>query len=222
MEKLVEQLQSLWEEHRSQIYVVIGLVLAVGFWWWHTHQPVTDAVGATSQSSAYSATSAVTSSLATSTENGSGRVWVDVKGAVNKPGVYHLKKGARVQEAIAAAGSQTSLADLNQVNLAKELQDQQVVYVPAQGEKVADATTATTGTTDATSATSQSGQGDSVNLNTATKEQLQTIDGIGDKKADKIIAYRQEHGGFKTVEDLKNVDGFGDKTVAKIKDRLAV
>jgi competence protein ComEA len=96
------------------------------------------------------------------------------------------------------------------------------VYVPAQGEKVADATTATTGTTDATSATSQSGQGDSVNLNTATKEQLQTIDGIGDKKADKIIAYRQEHGGFKTVEDLKNVDGFGDKTVAKIKDRLAV
>lgn len=93
MEKLVEQLQALWEEHRSQIYVVIGLVLAVGFWWWHTHQPVTDAVGATSQSSAYSATSAVTSSLATSTENGSGRVWVDVKGAVNKPGVYHLKKG---------------------------------------------------------------------------------------------------------------------------------
>ncbi len=72
MEKLVEQLQALWEEHRSQIYVVIGLVLAVGFWWWHTHQPVTDAVGATSQSSAYSATSAVTSSLATSTENGSG------------------------------------------------------------------------------------------------------------------------------------------------------
>ena len=197
MEKLVEQLQALWEEHRSQIYVVIGLVLAVGFWWWHTHQPVTDAVGATSQSSAYSATSAMTSSLATSTENASGRVWVDVKGAVNKPGVYHLKKGARVQEAIAAAGSQTSLADLNQVNLAKELQDQQVVYVPAQGEKVADATT-------------------------ATKEQLQTIDGIGDKKADKIIAYRQEHGGFKTVEDLKNVDGFGDKTVAKIKDRLAV
>ena len=49
MEKLVEQLQTLWEEHRSQIYVVIGLVLAVGFWWWHTHQPVTDAVGATSQ-----------------------------------------------------------------------------------------------------------------------------------------------------------------------------
>ena len=87
---------------------------------------------------------------------------------------------------------------------------------------MADATTATTGTTDATSATSQSGQGDSVNLNTATKAQLQTIDGIGDKKADKIIAYRQEHGGFKTVEDLKNVDGFGDKTVAKIKDRLAV
>ena len=61
-----------------------------------------------------------------------------------------------------------------------------------------------------------------INLNQATKEDLLKISGIGDKKADKIIEYRQSHGQFKTVDELKNVDGFGEKTVAKLKEQLAV
>ncbi len=137
---------------------------------------------------------------------------MDVKGAVKQPGVYTLKHGARIQEALKQAGGPLPTADMRQVNLAKQVTDQQMVYIPAQGEVQ---------TTAGLANANESSQA-IVNLNTATKEQLLTLTGIGDKKADQILAYRQQHGEFKQVEDLKNVDGFGDKTVAKLKDSLAV
>lgn len=148
---------------------------------------------------------------------------MDVKGAVNQPGVYRLSRGSRVQEALQAAGGATAEADINQVNLAKALQDAQVVYIPRHGEKLpsefagdgASASNSPNGGSD-------SSAGPIINLNTATKDQLQQLTGIGDKKADLIIAYRQAHGSFRTVDDLKKVQGFGDKTVAKLKDQLSV
>ena len=141
------------------------------------------------------------------------KICVDVKGAVNRPGIYYLSRGSRVQEAILAAGGQNQQADLKTVNLAKELQDQQMVYVPVQGEQVP--------TVGGGGESSDTNQG-KVNINTANKEELQKLDGIGDKKADKIIEYRQQHGQFKSADDLKNVNGFGDKTVARLKDQIAV
>ena len=120
-----------------------------------------------------------------------------------------------MKEAIEQAGGSLPTADLNQVNLAKQLTDQQVIYIPLVGEKIAGANNIQTGS-------SADGDQPIVNLNTATKEQLQTITGIGEKKADKILAYRQEHGEFKSVEELKSVDGFGDKTVAKLQSSLSV
>ncbi|WP_295730072.1 helix-hairpin-helix domain-containing protein [uncultured Limosilactobacillus sp.] len=152
----------------------------------------------------------------TTTRGGnSSKVCVDIKGAVNRPGVYHLVKGSRVEEAIAAAGGSTSQADLNQVNLAKELLDQQVIQIPKVGEQV---TQMMGPMTDGNRAV----EGSKVNLNTAGKDELTKIDGIGDKKAEKILEYRNQHGGFKTPADLKNIAGFGEKTVAKLKDQLAV
>lgn len=148
----------------------------------------------------------------------SGKVCVDIKGAVKRPGVYHLKKGSRVEEAIAAAGGSRDDADLKQVNLAKELMDQQILQIPKFGEQPAVAQSGV-------SATGDNGVGsdqDKVNINTASKEDLTKIDGVGDKKADKILEYRNQHGGFKSAEDLKNISGFGDKTVEKMKDRVAV
>lgn len=145
-----------------------------------------------------------------------GKVCVDIKGAVNRPGVYHLTKGSRIEEAIAAAGGSTDQADLNQVNLAKELMDQQVIQIPKFGEQL------NQGLQDGGSASQGSNGSDKVNLNTATKEDLMKIDGVGDKKADKILEYRNQHGGFKTPDDLKNISGFGEKTVTKLKDQLAV
>lgn len=141
------------------------------------------------------------------------KICVDIKGAVNRPGVYHLMRGSRVEEAIVAAGGSNNDADLNQVNLAKELADQQVVKIPKVGEQLLQGTS-----NDLPLQNSK----DKINLNNATKDDLTKIDGIGDKKADKIIEYRSQHGGFKSADDLKNINGFGDKTVAKLKDQISV
>lgn len=144
----------------------------------------------------------------------SSTVVVDVKGAVNKPGVYRLAHGDRVAEAVNHAGGFRDDADGNQVNLAKQVSDQQMIYIPMKGEHInADANSG---------GVSDQSDKKTVNLNTASKGQLTTITGIGDKKADLILAYRQQHGQFERVEDLKNITGFGDKTIAKIKDQLSV
>ena len=132
---------------------------------------------------------------------------------MNRPGVYHLMRGSRVEEAIVAAGGSNNYADLNQVNLAKELADQQVVKIPKVGEQLLQGTS-----NDMPLQNSK----DKIDLNNATKDDLTKIDGIGDKKADKIIEYRSQHGGFKSADDLKNINGFGDKTVAKLKDQISV
>ncbi len=141
------------------------------------------------------------------------KICVDIKGAVNRPGVYHLMRGSRVEEAIVAAGGSNNNADLNQVNLAKELADQQVVKIPKVGEQLLQGSL---------NDTPLQNSKDKINLNNATKDDLTKIDGIGDKKADKIIEYRSQHGGFKSADDLKNINGFGEKTVAKLKDQISV
>lgn len=194
-----------YQQHRRQVIGAVGLIMLLGGWML-THWQMTPTQGSVETTPR----AAVKKAPATVTEHRS--VTVDVKGAVHQPGVYTLKAGARIQEALKQAGGPLATADMSQVNLAKQVTDQQMVYVPAQGE----VTTAATG-----GMANQASQ-TIVNLNTATKEQLLTLTGIGDKKADQILAYRQQHGEFKQVEDLKQVDGFGDKTVAKLKDNLAV
>lgn len=144
------------------------------------------------------------------------KVCVDVKGAVSRPGVYYLPKSSRIKEAIDAAGGAKAEADLKRVNLAKQLQDQQVVYIPLPGEQLPGGIAA-----NASNNSDNSGK-EKINLNSASKADLQKIDGVGDKKADKILEYRQQHGQFKSVDELKNISGFGEKTVAKMKDQLAV
>lgn len=211
----MERLQELWDSYRYQILAVVAL--AVAFCGWQLKgQSKTQSVNV-AESFASGNTSSFQDSSALQNRR---KVWVDVKGAVNKPGLYQLKNGSRVNEALAAAGGQTANADMKQVNLAKQLSDQQVIYIPAQGEQVP-AGMAGGAATDVSSA---GGTDDDsiVNLNTATKDQLCQISGIGDKKADKILQYREQHGQFKSIDELTQVDGFGEKTVENIKGQLAV
>lgn len=95
-----------------------------------------------------------------------------------------------------------------------------MVYVPVNGETMPGISTVGASSGDATAGSRS--QTATVNINTATKEQLCQITGIGDKKADLILQYRQQHGQFKSVDELKQVSGFGDKSVEKIRDQLAV
>ena len=141
---------------------------------------------------------------------------VDVKGAVVRSGVYRLEKGARVQDAVAAAGGLTEQADHQSVNLAQKLTDEAMVYVANQGENrsILPAPTSQQG-----SSGQEQGK---VNLNTATESELQTISGIGAKKAADILAYRTANGGFHSVDDLLKVSGIGKKSLEKIRDHVTV
>lgn len=112
---------------------------------------------------------------------------------------------------MAKAGGLTEQAEMANVNLAQKLTDGQMVYIPTKGERLS--TPATT--------TSQASQ-EKVNLNTATVAELQTLEGVGEKKAEQIIAYREANGGFKQITDLKAVSGIGEKRFEALKDKLTI
>ena len=148
---------------------------------------------------------------------------MDIKGAVKNPGVYELRAGARVHEAIQKAGGLTADAEAKSINQAQKLTDEAVIYVAKIGEEGADVTQGgqhQAGASD--SASASGGKSDKVNLNTATEAELQTISGIGQKRASDIIAYRESNGRFKSVDDLKKVSGIGDKTLEKLKEYVTV
>jgi competence protein ComEA len=142
------------------------------------------------------------------------RIFLDIKGAVKQPGMYEGKENMRVWDAVMLAGGFSAEADTKQVNFSKRVTDQMVIYIPKHGEQLA----AFEGSTQ------QSNEGESgkINLNQATETQLQELSGVGQKKAQEIIRYREENGGFKTIDELKNISGFGDKTFEKLKDNLTI
>ncbi|MBA1435278.1 helix-hairpin-helix domain-containing protein [Bombilactobacillus bombi] len=155
-----------------------------------------------------------------STSSTSKWIMVDVQGAVNKPGVYRLLTTARVYDAIQHAGGVTDKADLHTINQAQKLHDQAQIYVNEKGEA---ATTNNVSTSNNQKSNGSINPGtQQINLNTADATQLQNLTGIGPKKAELIVQYRQEHGNFNKIEDLAQVQGIGDKTVEKLKSQLTV
>ncbi|WP_069986172.1 helix-hairpin-helix domain-containing protein [Streptococcus agalactiae] len=147
----------------------------------------------------------------------SNQVTVDVKGAVNHPGVYSLPSQSRVTDAIKRAGGLSNLADSKSVNLAQKLQDETVVYVAQKGEKI----TVVEEEKENNIATQGNSKG-KINLNKADLSSLQTISGVGAKRAQDILDYRDSQGGFKTIDDLKNVSGIGEKTLEKLRQDVTI
>jgi competence protein ComEA len=148
---------------------------------------------------------------ATARPRSDARVWVHVAGAVRRPGLYRVQADARAGAAVDAAGGLTRRADLRSINLAAVVRDGQQVIVPARGEAAAAAAPAgSAGGAPAGSAGSPAG-GAKVSLGSATVEQLDALDGIGPTLAQRIVQWREAHGGFQSVEQLREVDGIGDK-----------
>ncbi len=148
-------------------------------------------------------------------------VYVDVDGAVVRPGVYRLKEGARVSQALDAAGGLTVEADVTGLNRASKITDGQKIYVPTVGEQQA---AAAVGGAESSAATTP-GAGSSsglVNINTASSAELQTLSGIGPSMAQSIIDDRSKNGPFASVDDLMRVSGIGEKKLAKIKDCICI
>ena len=156
--------------------------------------------------------------LDTGGAGGRERAVVHVAGAVRKPGVYRLADGARVQDAVRRAGGAARGADLGAVNLAARLADGQQVVVPrrAPGANAGAAAAATGAGTGGGAGT----QAPPISLSSATPEQLDTLDGVGPATAQKILDWRREHGGFRSVDDLGQVPGIGPKRLAALRERV--
>ena len=144
-------------------------------------------------------------------------IYVDVKGEVHHPGVYQMKAENRVKDLIEAAGGFTPLADYQKLNLAQLLEDQMVIVVPKKGEEVNSELAQAP-----TSQKKEVGKEGKVNINTATVEELKTLKGIGEKKAEAIIEYRKKNGSFKNKEELMKVRGIGKKLYESFQERVIV
>ena len=139
-------------------------------------------------------------------------IFVDIKGEVKNPGVYQMKAGDRVKDALEAAGGLTEEADSQKVNLAKRLEDQMVIVVSKVGEEAEEIPAGVT--------SKEATKEGKVNINTATVEELKTLKGVGEKKAEAIIEYRKKNGSFQTKEDLMKVRGIGKKLFESFQERI--
>ncbi len=209
----LKQLPKKWLLLGSGASIVILITLLVGIYLMVNKEPQVD----TTMWEETSLTTTAEVATDATKERAETMIYVDIKGAVKVPGIYQLKNQQRIWDALALAGGVSEEADTAQVNYAQKVKDQMIIYVPKKGEPVPQSLE-----TLQESAPAQQNQEEKINLNTATEAELQTISGIGAKKAQEIIRFRDEQGPFKTVKELKNVPGIGEKTVERLKDMLTV
>jgi competence protein ComEA len=147
---------------------------------------------------------------------GRAELYIDVAGAVRRPGLYRLPAGSRVAAAVESAGGLSRRAERTGVNLAAPLADGQQVIVPARGSGGSAGAVAGASGPAGTSGAA----GAPISLSTASEAQLETIDGIGPALAGRIIEYRDTHGGFRSIDELKQVSGIGDKRFETLRKAL--
>lgn len=139
-------------------------------------------------------------------------VYVQLCGAVANPGVYKILSGTRVYEAVEAAGGLLEEADTRAVNMAKPVADEMQIYIPTINEV----------NNDTAAQLLENTRDELLNINEATKEELMELPGIGETKAEAIIAYRTEHGMIKDITELMNISGIKEAAFSKIKDKIRV
>ena len=154
--------------------------------------------------------------------------YVDLKGAVKKPGVYKVKQGTIVNELIELAGGLTKNAYTDNINLSKKLTEESVIYIYTVSEikKLNNPTTTSSVKYDSydleiTTNTTSLNNTSKININTASINELTSLTGIGESKALAIVAYRTE-SPFKSIEEIKNISGIGESLYAKIKDNITI
>ena len=225
LERFFDRVRELRGDPRVGIAALLVVALAAGFIWYR--------LGAGDSGESSTARRAPATSTATSDSTAAGssalkgsspgaakkgeRVTVHVAGAVAKPGVYDLDAGARVIDAIEAAGGGAPDADLNRLNLAAKVTDGQRVLV----QRVGEAAPAGSASPDGSGGGSADPSG-LVSLNSATQAELEGLPGIGPTLAEAIITERERRGGFRSVNELRDVRGIGEKRFADLKDKVTI
>ncbi len=148
------------------------------------------------------------------------KIYVYVCGAVRKPGVYEVSKDARIYQAIELAGGMTKKAQKEKINLADRMTDGQKIDIPFR-DRTGEENALSQNSENQTGAPNQISE-ELININTADSRKLTELPGIGEAKANAIIAYREENGNFATPEDIRNVSGIGDATYENISSRITV
>lgn len=215
MGKIKELVLGYW-----QYGALAVLALTAGIVWLTMNHNPEDTTVAVNMSSITS--SMTTSAMTTSSTESASSGYVYISGAVKHPGLYHVTSKTRWADVVQAAGGLTKDADTAQVNLAQIAHDEENMAVPIKG---ATATVTASGVVASGSSGASGANASStaaVNLNTATVTDLQTISGIGPKRAQDIIDYRDQHGGFKSIDELKDISGIGDKTFADMQASVTV
>ncbi len=187
----------------------------------------TGADGGAAASSTGSATGSATGAAgaAAGAAPGAGRIVVHVVGEIARPGIVLLPQGARVIDAVTAAGGALPSADLERINLARAVADGEQVHVPAPGEQILPGAFGSTigpvGGQGVTGGAAAAAPG-RVNLNTAGLAELDTLPGVGPVLAQRILDWRREHGRFTSVDELGEVSGIGERLLAQLADRVTL
>ena len=203
-------------EKKFAIVILVCIILSVMIWVWKEQrslQAETEMLNLESMEAGQPATSEDVVNIS------SGSIYVHVAGKVVNPGVYEVKNGSRLFQLVDLAGGPTKDASLDRVNLAQVVTDGTQYYIPSEDEEGAN-----TIMQSGTSSTSSTGNvySDMINLNTATSEELDTLPGVGEATAKKIIEYRSANGPFMAIEDIMNVTGIGEKKFSDMKAYIKV
>lgn len=148
------------------------------------------------------------------------KITVYISGAVSKPGIVTLNEGDRLATAVEKVGGMTKKADLDGVNMAIRVKDEMHYIIPKIGEVVKDNNSQVV--KEGNINQDESSKASQININIATIEELDTLPGVGEATANKIVNHRSEKGDFKSVEEIKNVNGIGDKKFEDMKDLICV
>jgi competence protein ComEA len=140
-------------------------------------------------------------------------ILIEIKGEVKRPDVYEMDEGSIVRDLIEKAGGLTDEANIDKINRAAKLMSNQLIIIPNKNSVEESITVETI---------YNGNEGEIININTASIEELTKINGIGEVRAKRIIEYREENSGFKSIEEIKNIEGIGEKTFEKLKDSITI
>ena len=146
-------------------------------------------------------------------------ITIYISGAVKSPGIVTLNQGERLATAVEKVGGTTDKADLNSINMAVKVEDEMHYIIPKFGEIIDSNSQQNNDTISNNSANNKTSK---ININTATIEELDTLPGVGEATANKILNHRNESGNFKSIEEIKNVNGIGDKKYENIKELICI